>query len=1209
MSTAAMLGQQSISPLRIATRAYTEPRMSDQETQIEKELVQLLVISLDEGSEAMKELVDRRCKRLASERDRQVELIGRARRRDARAEADSRQAERSKLEVAKAKGKIRRAEERRQQLAMLPHLNLAAQRKLLRELTKKLISARQARTGQLLAQRSADNHRPVLVFDTETRTGFSQRLMFGGWRLCVWSGDRLVCLQEGIFVADDLSADELDLVRDYARRCKMTAAVDFLHPDASPVLYLITEREFRSLVYKACFKPGAERAAALVGLNINFDISRLALGWGVAKAGRFKGGFSLRLREQYRNADGDLVDSPHHPRYCTKHLSSTKALKGWADEFAGHFIDLRTLMFSLSNRGHSLESGCSKKGFGVIMPGQAEPGYKKRDDVEYGIVNEVALDYLRDDVCATHLLYEQVMREFDKHPIPLQASQSYSAASIGKSQLQAFGISPRLELQPDFPKRVLGVAMSAFFGGRVQCNIRNVVVPVSYLDLLSAYTSVNSLMGLWSWVIAKQIKVTDATNDARRLLAQIDIDQVLDPEIWQQFPMLVQVAPDRDILPTRARYKPEQWNIGISRLTSTEPLWYSMPDVIAAKLLSGKSPRILRAIRLHPQGVQDGLHPAKLRGEVEIDPQENFFARVIETRHERADKNDPTGQFLKTVANSTGYGIFAEMIRIELADGATEQVMVYDGTGEPYLADTHAPERRGDFFFSPLAAAVTAGTRLLLAIIERLVSDLHGTHLLMDTDSCAIVANEHGGKVDYTDHTGVDREIPVLSWAQVDQVRDRMQALNPYEGRAGEKHMLELESENLGPDGKRRELLGLSVSSKRYWLFTRDQDGAPEIQVATELEQHVEVEQDQRSVHIAKRSDHGLGYPVNPMDPNSDGRDYIQAGGEWIIREQLGMDAPEPAVFDRPVLMKTAFTTPRLLANIRRYNHGRPLREQIPPFSFAMTARQKPGQRFPAIVGKCALIAPFESDPDKWNKLRFVNHADPDSIDYLITTKDRCEDEAETVNPVSVRNFREVFDEYRRSPEVKMLGPNGMPCGPDTIGQLERRDVIADGPPKVIGKEMAEVDAHHAGLHTAESQYLNEHLRPGEDEWTLLILPALRLLRKLRSLSIEEIAAGAGVNRETVSHALSGDPVRVIEVREKLTRYASRGARSMISDRGEMPPTAHEGRLRRFLHLFGETERVCASDACEKPARPRSPYCSDRCRKQATYREGQAEAA
>jgi hypothetical protein len=55
------------------------------------------------------------------------------------------------------------------------------------------------------------------------------------------------------------------------------------------------------------------------------------------------------------------------------------------------------------------------------------------------------------------------------------------------------------------------------------------------------------------------------------------------------------------------------------------------------------------------------------------------------------------------------------------------------------------PEFRGEFWFSPLGSLITAGGRLMLALLDQCVSNLHGTYVMDDTDSMAVVATEHGG--------------------------------------------------------------------------------------------------------------------------------------------------------------------------------------------------------------------------------------------------------------------------------------------------------------------------------------------------------------------------------------------------------------------------------------------------------------------------------
>src|SRR5215471_7503294 len=72
----------------------------------------------------------------------------------------------------------------------------------------------------------------ILAWDTETRVDATQRLMFGSGRFIV--GD--VCLEEALFCADDLSAEERRILEEYTATHNADAADKRLH--------LRTRREF-----------------------------------------------------------------------------------------------------------------------------------------------------------------------------------------------------------------------------------------------------------------------------------------------------------------------------------------------------------------------------------------------------------------------------------------------------------------------------------------------------------------------------------------------------------------------------------------------------------------------------------------------------------------------------------------------------------------------------------------------------------------------------------------------------------------------------------------------------------------------------------------------------------------------------------------------------------------------------------------------------
>ena len=279
----------------------------------------------------------------------------------------------------------------------------------------------------------------MLVFDTESRTDPTQRLTFGSYRFIV-NGQ---CREEGLFHADDLPAAELGVLKKY---------VETHHADAAQVnqqLLLLTLSEFLDKLYFAAYKG----RCSLIGFNLPFDFSRLAYDVLPAR-GRFAGGFSLGLW-QYIDKNDQKRRNKFRPRIGVKHIDSKRALKGFTgrDEpdkidlipegsetgepedgyrFRGHFLDLRTLAFALTDKGHSLESAC--KEFGVEHP--------KQPTAKHGEVTEEYIHYNRRDVLATSELAVKLLEEYDKHQLSLQITKAYSPASIGKAYLRDMGIEP-----------------------------------------------------------------------------------------------------------------------------------------------------------------------------------------------------------------------------------------------------------------------------------------------------------------------------------------------------------------------------------------------------------------------------------------------------------------------------------------------------------------------------------------------------------------------------------------------------------------------------------------------------------------------------------------------------------------------------------------------------------------------------------------------
>lgn len=299
----------------------------------------------------------------------------------------------------------------------------------------------------------------------------------------------------------------------------------------------------------------------------------------------------------------------------------------------------------------------------------------------HGNITDAYLDYNRRDVLATEELATKLLEEYDKHHISTQVTKIFSPASIGKGYLRDMGIQPVLRRQPKFPKKYLGYAQSAFYGGRTSAHIRKVAVPVVYTDFLSMYPTVNSLMGLWRFVIAKKIRVVKrCAGQLRSFLTKLSAGDLFKPETWKKLPAFVRIIPDNDLLPCRSKFSLESndWQVSLNYLSGfsqkrKDALWFSLPDVIVSKLLTGRVPKIVDGFRMEPEGVLEELQPLKLRSAIDIDPRtEDFFKVVIEQRKSLASRKDleeterkRLDKALKVLANATSYGIYAEMHRQE----------------------------------------------------------------------------------------------------------------------------------------------------------------------------------------------------------------------------------------------------------------------------------------------------------------------------------------------------------------------------------------------------------------------------------------------------------------------------------------------------------------------------------------------------------------
>jgi hypothetical protein len=940
----------------------------------------------------------------------------------------------------------------------------------------------------------------MFVFDTETRTDPTQRLTFGSYRFLV-AGK---CLEEGLFFSEDLPPQDLATLRDYVKKNRAVT-------DGVGKLQLLTRREFVNKLFAAVYKG----RALSVGFNLPFDLSRIARGCTTAR-GRFAGGFALELWTYIDKAGRERVN-PHRPRIGIKQIDSKRALKGFTARkdpdqtdlipensesgkpkpgyiFRGHFLDLRTLAFSLTDRGYTLEGAC--EAFGV------EHG--KQSVRKHGIITKQYIDYNRRDVLATSELAVKLLEEYDKHPIALQPTKAYSPASIGKAYLRAMGIEPILERQPTFPTEYLGYAQSAFFGGRTSAHIRKVPVPVVYTDFLSMYPTVNQLMGLWAFVVAKRIHlVKHCRKEVQEFLNHLTADGLFNPATWKHLTAFVQIVPEGDILPSRAKYSTESndWQVGVNHLYADAhtPLWFSLPDVVASVILTGRVPKVIDAFRIEARGISADLRPVELRGAIAVDPKaEDFFKVVIEERErlkgrsglDRIEK-DRLDKALKVLANATSYGIYAEMNRQE-SDHKTH-VTCHGIDPDPFKCRVAHPDQVGEFCFPPLASLITGAARLMLALLEYCVRELGGTYAMEDTDSMAIVATQRGGEIPCS-----GGRVKALSWEQAQKIAQRFKSLSPYDPTAIPGSILKIEADNFDPTtGRQRQIYCLAISVKRYALFLIEK-GRPAL-----LRKDANNKENQWS-------EHGLGHLLNPTDPESDDREWIAQVWHAIILKALDLPRKNLGFEEAPAVGRITVSSPAVLAPLANLNRSKRYPDQIKPFNFLLSCHVRQlGQPIGADPERFHLVGSYEIDPREWPKREWIDQYSGKPY-HITTTYPHGSRRA-----ARVKTYGDIGVEYEFHPESKCADADGKPRGKQTVGLLQRRHIRVDQI-KYIGKESNSLEEVDQGLvHSAQNVY-TEYLDPRRDEWQRKIVPTLR------KMPLKRLEKMSGLSRRALIYARVG---------------------------------------------------------------------------------------
>ena len=885
--------------------------------------------------------------------------------------------------------------------------------------------------------------RTLLVDDTETSTE-TQRLLFGTGIVynVSYPAESPVELRQTaayLYYADDLPTVRPRTYLALKRYCRAHPGVTLM----SHTIYM------RNVYLVMAVTPDG----AITGFNLSFDIWRHVSRVSPARGRFFYGGLS-----------GEFLNGETGIRY-----HEIAAGIGMKREFAFRkgeqrvatcqVIDTSQMVRAITGGKHSLRSagiafGCDVRKFGGPEIHDPEHHYSGHDMMGY---LSHYIDYNLNDVRATADLFAALMTQFRSHPIQLSASLAFSPASIGKQYTRDMGIHAALCVCKKclktkrgghrISKRDQGLCMSSFYGGRAEVLTRMTDLPCVLCDFTSEYPTSMILLELWDLLTAERIEARDEPAEVQELLDGLTLDALFNPDIIRQLRGFAVLIPDDYLLPVRAPYGEVENappGIGINHLTADRELPYSLPDLAACKILTGVAPRITRAVRFYPAGgLQRTLKTINLYSDdkLSFNPRSaNLFKFVVEERQAAKQRHKSNrevsgwdrntdkclceacerGRFLKVFGNGI-YGIFAEMNRKRHATPVTGFIYGYDN--EP--CEVKDPEESGEFCFPPFASVITATGRLLLAMLQQSVRELGSEIVFCDTDSACIPATPHGG----TEHG-----INLLTYAQVDVIRERFNSLNPY-NRKLVPELLKWEWPEPSDNGY-EPIRVVGISAKRYCLYRQDGD----------------------DITILKRSEHGLGLYLNPLaasatprnqdwipledrDSDSDKKpDWISEVWEYIVRtEILRQDVPEPEWFSYPAMTVLPVRTRHVWETLKEFNADQGYYSQIVPFNFHLAVHASAGESREPL----RLIAPFTNDSASWLKLTYVDiHT---RKQYRITTDVDSEARFDDSRLILVKPYGEIIRRYICHPEDKYDSRSGGKCKPYTRGVLQPCHIIASG--------------------------------------------------------------------------------------------------------------------------------------------------------------------
>jgi hypothetical protein len=895
--------------------------------------------------------------------------------------------------------------------------------------------------------------------------------------------------REVVFYPDDLPESELAALRQYVEeRTYRRGARPRREGDPEPDL--IWRHEPRVTVellplsefLKLFFYIGYKERALVIAFGLAQLLSALAADWHEIKKGRNAGAWRLTfwtypdqltgIRRPSAGWRSSIIVKRMNPDVTFIEFSSRRGdEEGKGSRYRGEFFDLSNPLHALTGRRWAFGEALSAFTGAALGPG-----------VEYKAVDAEVIDWCRTRLRDTVLLTKTILTLFDRlHPVSrgaggtLSETQLYTPGGLARAYAKAINLAP-----PAVPKERLGACAAASFAGWARTKIRG-RVPDSSVDCRRQFQTVFLLQGLQGLLFAERLRFVDDTDAVRAFVERLSHDDCFDPEFHRHLNVICWIKPAGEMLigrwglSTNSKGTPEHFNLALAPRYSDEPVPLCLADVIIPKVLGGRAPEIIRAARILPEGRQR-LRKSRILHKL-FDPDRDQLFKALVEEGERL--NQGIGKFseiaanlrpelvrgVKAIGNIGCFGMLMETREAQRASLRRESVMLLSDD-EPIHRPLLHPEEPGPFACPPLAALVTAGSRLQLALVHRLAADRGGMVAACDTDGAYIVSTPNGGPVPVETRGanfyegGTAQPVHALSAAEVAEIADRFDPLNPFDRKLLPGSPLRLKGESNG----------LFLATKRYSRTGPDGN-------------FVDYKESILGV-LAPPSANWIEEAWRTLDEMWDGRKLTAR--PW---------------FELPAVRVLSLSSPAYAREFKALAATRPLTE----FLVAIAIGHHPNEPLPR---RAIVIAPFEPDPDKRSDLhwRFAESGELVPFDCPGPDGTRWR----------LRTMREFLSAFMQHPIPDMLAPDGSRCGPYTRGVLQPRP-CRDGERWLVLKEAAVYgdDPRHA-FSVPETEAIRRQAAHHED-WESTIKPALAVV------NAAAVAQQIGCTKRAVRAWLAGE--------------------------------------------------------------------------------------